>query len=336
MLSPAFAEQVVPAQSPGFVASVIETVPPAPPATVTVSIATNDAVSVSPPDAAKVHDAPFPAHDDPAHERKRKFVFGVAVRCMVSPGLAWQVFPEHAPGFVESLIETVPPAFDATLTVSITWNDAESVSGPDAWKVQLSPCAEQCPPDHPAKLKPALGVAVSVMLSPVVAVQVSPVHAPGFVLSAIDTEPPAPPVTVIVAVNDAVSVSSPDAVNVQLAPWPAHCPPDQAPKLKPPFGVAVSVMLSPVIAAQVSPVHAIAVVLSAIDTEPPAPATALIVGSAPGAAPRASLPFETAIIRPANAATTIGTPLFTPLGTARTWCGPHSGWFRRRHMVTTA
>ena len=334
MLSPGLAAQVAPEQSPGFVVSAIDTAPPAPPATLTVSTPWKDAVSVSSPPAANVQLAPFPAHDVPDQARKRKPLFGVAVNWMMSPGLAWQVVPEQSSGFVVSAIDAVPPAPPATLTVSIISNEAVSVSPTEAAKLHIAPCPAHDNPAHDPNRKPLAGVAASVMLSPGLAWQVVPEQSPGFVGSAIDTVPPVPPATVIAAVNEAVSVSSPDAAKLQDAPWPSHWPPDQPAKTKPLFGDAVSVIVSLTVALQLSPVHASVAVASAIDTEPPAPAAAVIDGSVPGEAPCAALPPATATIRPTVAATTIGSPLFTPLGSARTWCDPHSDRCQRGHIVT--
>jgi hypothetical protein len=109
------------------------------------------------------------------------------------------------------------------------------------------------------------------------------------------TDPPAvlSPVTLYVsgggggggAVNSAVSVSSVVERNVQLSPGckTAQVPVVHSVKLLPPVGVAVTVMLSPMVEGQLAASVQVVLVVSVTVTVPvPVPvAAAVIVGSAP-------------------------------------------------------
>ena len=108
--SPAFAAQTNPEQSPGLVVSAIATEPPLFAAAVIVSIATNDALSVSSlVPAVKLHVAPMPTHEPSVQLKNRCVPSGLAVIVIESPVRAAQTFATQLTGVVLSVAVTVPP-----------------------------------------------------------------------------------------------------------------------------------------------------------------------------------------------------------------------------------
>jgi hypothetical protein len=120
-----------------------------------------------------------------------------------------------------------------TLKLAVTVSLLETV-------VVQVPVPEHPPPDHPVKLEPGSGVAVSVSLVPLcISLEQKPGHSTFVPVTTPEPPPASATVNVRTAVNVAVTVAAFCTGTTQV-PVPVHGP-DQPVKIEPAAGVSLSV-----------------------------------------------------------------------------------------------
>src|SRR5437899_921839 len=242
-------------------AGALVTVPLPAPAGVTVRVkvcTVKVAVTVVAAETVTTHD-PVPEHPPPFQSVKVEPAAGVAVNVTAVPlaKLAEQVAPQLIPA---GELVTVPLPVPALLTVSARLGRlkvAVTVVAAETVTVQ-APVPEHPPPLQPVKVEPAAALAVSVTAVPLgkLAEQVGPQLIPAGELVTVPLPAPAG-VTVrvkVCTVKVAVTVVAAESVTTH-DPVPEHPPPLQPLKVEPAAGVAVRVMVVPLVklAEQVTP-----------------------------------------------------------------------------------
>jgi hypothetical protein len=177
--------------------------------------------------------------------------FAVSVTAVPVANCALQVEPQLIP---DGELVTVPAPVPALLTVRVEGGTAEKFAVTEVLELSVTwhvPVPEQPPPDHPVKVEPPVGVAVSVTGVPAAnwALHVEPQLMPA---GELDTVPVPAPVFVTLSVGAgangsvkfAVTVVSELRVTTQL-PVPEQPPPDQPVKVEPLLANALRVTVVP-------------------------------------------------------------------------------------------